>query len=259
MTDRRSEYAAAQQRNFGALARAGRFPADFRHKPEARAFVREAVLASIESIESVAAAPAGSAAGGLRILDCGCGAGAWLDFIRSELTGRVAVPPRYYGFDLTPEMVHLARLRLPDLPPGRLRQGDILNPESYSFDAEEPRFDLIVCYDVVQQLPGDLQLPACETVAAHLADGGVALIFDRERNSLFGRVMGGAKFLRRHLKLPLVPAYYTAARYPPLNRFARALEQRGYRTGIQAASNGRRRAMTVRRPSGKPTVAPPAA
>ena len=116
---------------------------------------------------------------------------------------------------------------------------------------------------MVQQLPRDLQLPACEAVATHLGDGGVALIFDRERNSLFGRVMGGAKFLRRHLKIPLVPAHYTAARYPPLNRFARALEQRGYRTGIKASSNGRRRAMTVRKRCGKspvgPTVEPPAA
>ena len=141
MTDRRSEYAAVQQRNFGALARAGRFRVDFHHKPEARAFVRESVL---DALESIAAASAGSAEAGLRILDCGCGAGAWLDFIRNELRGRVAVPPRCYGFDLTVEMVNLARLRLPDLPPGRLSQGDILDPGSYSFDAEEPRFDLIV-------------------------------------------------------------------------------------------------------------------
>ncbi len=246
MTDRRSEYAAVQQRNFGALARAGRFRAGFKHKPEARAFVRKSVLESIESIEAGGAARPAGATAGLKVLDCGCGAGAWLDFIRSELTGRVAVPPRCYGFDLTAEMVALARLRLPDLPPGQLRQGDILDPESYSFDPEEPKFDLIFCYDVVQQLPRELQLPACETMAAHLTDGGVALIFDRERNSLFGWVMGGVKFLRRYLKLPLVPAYYTAARYPPLNRFARALEQRGYQTGIKAASNGRRRAMTVR-------------
>ncbi len=238
MTGRPPEYAAVQQRNFGALARAGKFGLGFNHPPEAQAFVRESIAEALPS----------GAGSGLRILDCGCGAGAWLDFMRSQLSGRVAAPPRYYGFDLTAEMVDIARSRLPDLPPSQLRQGDILNPESYSFDHEEPKFDLIFCYDVVQQLPRELQLSACETMAAHLADGGVAVIFDRERNSLFGRAMGGVKFLRQYLGLPLVPAYYTAARYPPLNRIARALEQRGYQTGVKAASNGRRRAITVRKP-----------
>lgn len=238
MTDEPCEYKVVQQRNFGDLVRTGRFSTDFNHKPAAQSFVSESIAEAL---------PVGTESG-LRILDCGCGPGAWLDFIRGELNGKGDAPPRYYGFDVTEEMVDIARLRLPDLPPSQLRQGDILIPESYSFSNEKPEFDVIFCYDVVQQLPRDLQLPACETMAAHLADGGVAMIFDRERNSLFGRAMGCAKFLRRYMKIPLVPGYYTAARYPPLNRFARELRKGGYETTVKASSDRRRRVMTVRKP-----------
>lgn len=239
MGEEAREYAAVQQRNFGALVRAGRFGADFRHKPAAQAFVRECIVKAL---------PPAAAQSELRVLDCGCGSGAWLDFIIGELSGRVGAL-RCCGFDITEEMVEAARRRLPGLPPHRLRQGDILDPGSYSFDGEPPEFDLIFCYDVVQQLPRELQLSACETAAAHLAEGGVAVIFDNERNSLFGRGMGFAKLLRRRLGIPVVPAYFTAARYPPMRRFARQLRERGYETEIEAAPNRRKWALVVRRPS----------
>lgn len=233
-------YEAVQQRNFGDLVLAGRLGTDFHHKPEAQVFVRNTLAAILPSVAS--SSP--------RILDCGCGTGAWLEFIRDELRDWADIPsPRYYGFDLTKEMIDVARQRLPDLAPHHLRQGDILAVESYAFDLQELRFDVIFCYDVVQQLPPPLQFHACETIAAHLADGGVAVIFDQERHSLFGRIMDFAKFLRRYLGIPIPPSYYTVARYPPLKRFACRLREAGYGTTVRVAPNGRKRAMVLWYPS----------
>lgn len=232
-------YEAVQQRNFGDLVRAGRFGTDFRHKPEAQAFVRNNLAALLPSVAS--SSP--------RILDCGCGTGAWLEFIRDELRDWADISPRYYGFDLTEEMIDVAWQRLPDLAPSHLRQGNILTAASYAFDVQDLGFDVIFCYDVVQQLPPHLQFQACETVAAHLADGGVAVIFDQERHSLFGRIMGFAKFLKRYLGIPLQPTHYTAVHYPPLKRFARRLREVGYGTTVRVAPNGRKRAMVIWHPS----------
>lgn len=239
LPDEARAYRAVQRRNFGRLVRAGSYGPDFDHKPAARAFVKSC----FDDIRRVVARPR------LRLLDCGCGPGAWLDFIRRELDAERGASCRYYGFDLTPEMIEVARQRLPALPAGRLRQGDVTAEESYTFDGEEPLFDIIFCYDVVQQLPPELQFPACETMARHLRDGGVALIFDQDRHSAFGRGMACAKLVTRSLGIPLVPPHYTAARYPPLKRFARRLAARNYRTALKIAPNKRKRALLVRRAS----------
>lgn len=230
-----SDYQAVQTKNFGALVRAGSYGLDFDHKPEARAFVRDCINETFPF----------NGASRPRILDCGCGSGAWLDFIRRQLRSRDESSCRYYGFDLTPEMIEVARKRIPELPPSRLRQGDITAAESYMFDSEEPLFDVIFCYDVVQQLPQQLQFLACETMATHLRDGGVALIFDQDRNSAFGRAMACMKFITRYFRIPLVPPHYTAARYPPLGRFARMLEAQGFRTNIKIGPKRRRRVLVI--------------
>ncbi len=239
MTGRFCKYEAVQRRNFRELVHAGAYGVDFDHKPEAKAFVK----GCINDLFPVAT---GS---GLRILDCGCGSGAWLDFIRGELDCKGDLLHRYYGFDLTSEMIEVACRRLPEFPPTRLHQGNIIAAESYVFDDEEPLFDLIYCYDVVQQLPLRLQFRACETMAEHLRNGGVAIMFDQDRHSSFGRAMGCAKFVTRYLKIPLVPPHYTAARYPPLRQFARRLRESGYETTIKVAPNGRKRALVVQLPS----------
>lgn len=49
----------------------------------------------------------------LSILDCGCGVGPWLEFIAG--LAPACHQDRLYGFDLTPELVELARQRLADL------------------------------------------------------------------------------------------------------------------------------------------------
>lgn len=63
----------------------------------------------------------------LSILDCGCGVGPWLEFIAG--LAPACHQDRLYGFDLTPELVELARQRLADCRLTTLiSQGDILNP-----------------------------------------------------------------------------------------------------------------------------------
>src|SRR3546814_19222585 len=55
-------------------------------------------------------------------------------------------------------------------------------------------------------------------MVAALAPGGVAVIFDNEADSRFGRRMALRKLVTRYSGLPLVPRYYCNAAYPPLAR-----------------------------------------
>lgn len=167
----------------------------------------------------------------------------------ASLTGRVVHGHRYYGFDLTPEMIETARRRPAEFPLARLHRGDIIAPESYVFDGEEALYDVIFCYDGVQRLPPRLQFRACQTIAEHLRDGGVAVIFDQDRHLLFGRARGCLKFVTRSLRIPLAPPHSAAARYPPLGQFARRLEESGYQTALKIAINGRKRALVLHVPS----------
>src|SRR3546814_4566642 len=106
-------------------------------------------------------------------------------------------------------MVEVAQEKLRGLAaPGDLRRGDLLEPQSYAFDAAGGGFDLIFTYDVVQQLPRARQAEACHGMAAALAPGGVALIFDHEADSRFGRRLALRKPLTRYCGLRLVTRYY---------------------------------------------------
>jgi len=232
-------YEATQRRTFGRLVRAGVYGTGFEHSAKAKNFVRNCLRTWVPV--------AGDR--GLRILDCGCGTGVWLDFIRGELERGGDSSHQYYGFDLTPEMIEVAHERLRTIPPAHLRIGDIMAAGSYAFDGEASLFDLIFCYDVVQQLPPQLQLQACEMMTAHLTTNGTVLILDQDCHSLFGRAMGYANLLKHRFGLPLLPTHYTATHYPPLGKLAHRFAGRGWRTGIVSSPNGRKRALTIQRSS----------
>src|SRR3546814_8250178 len=62
-------------------------------------------------------------------------------------------------------------------------------------------------------------------MVAALAPGGVAVIFDNEADSRFGRRMALRKLVTRYSGLPLVPRYYCNAAYPPLARIQKQIAE----------------------------------
>lgn len=201
---------AARRESFNSLVDEGVYSDDFDHPPALKDFVQRMLAAH---------APRGHSDGPLRLIDCGCGTGLWLDFVSKQVAtageGLLAC-----GFDLSDGMVALAQRRLAD---AHIQQGDLLDPAAYRFDVATAGFDLLFAFDVVQQLPPRHQLAACRLMAQQLAPGGVALIFDHDKASPYGRAMGRKKFITRYLGVPLLPRYYCDARYPPLARFAQQL------------------------------------
>ncbi|TQF00119.1 MAG: methyltransferase domain-containing protein [Spiribacter salinus] len=226
---------ATQTQAFGQLVRSGVFDSGFRHAEPQREFFSRVCGEALERLPSREP---------VRVLECGCGSGAWLECLGSLApTGKLAL----YGFDLTAEMVDVTRERLAETtPPERIRRGDILDPAAYAFDEAADGFDLIVAYDVVQQLPRQRQAEACRRMLAHLRPGGVALIFDHERWSRYGMRMGWRKAATRYLGLHLVPRYYCNAHYPALNRIASRLgSEAGMRIRMHADAEGRKRALEL--------------
>src|SRR3546814_12322438 len=58
-----------------------------------------------------------------------------------------------------------------------------------------------------------------------LAPGGVAVVFDNEADSPFGRRMALRKLVTRYSRLPLAPRYYCNAAYPPLARLQKQIAE----------------------------------
>jgi len=239
-------YRDVQASAFGDLVNQGVFSERFEHAGAQKDFFRDAMESALGKVRCD---------GPPRVLDCGCGPGAWLDYL-----GEVEALPddaRLYGFDLTREMAEVARKRLEKkVPADHIATGDVLDDDSYQLIGEEAKYDLIFTYDVVQQMPRKLQYAACESMLRHLADGGCLVVFDHDSESEYGRRMGRRKFITRYFGIPLVPRYFCNARYPALARFARKLQDTGrFVTEMRVAPNGRKRALTVRHadgPAGNP-------
>jgi hypothetical protein len=70
-------------------------------------------------------------------------------------------------------------------------------------------------------------MESCRVVLDSVAGGGVALIFDNDAESPFGRRMALRKFLTRYCGLQLVPDYYCNASYPRLERLRQKLQREG--------------------------------
>jgi 2-polyprenyl-3-methyl-5-hydroxy-6-metoxy-1,4-benzoquinol methylase len=207
---------ATHKESFAELIQRGVYSVDFEHSAQARRFVAECIQRIAATIQT--------SRNEIAILDCGCGIGAWLACVEDtdRLSGSTSL--QCYGFDLTPEMVEVARERLTGrVPRHNIREGDILDDTAYEFEGGPRLFDIVYAYDVIQQLPRADQLRGCMTMVKHVAPGGVALIFDHERNSVYGAIMATKKLATKYLSIPLVPAFYLNARYPPLASFARQI------------------------------------
>jgi len=229
-----------QKESFDSLVDEGVYSVDFDHAPPAKAFVSD-------TLQRIALELKGRSP--VNVLDCGCGTGAWLAFIHAGLLQAGIADQRLCGFDLSGRMVDVARERLQGVArPADIRSGNVLERQSYAFSGLDSGFDLIFTYDVVQQLPRARQLEACRTIAGALSPGGIALIFDNDADTSFGRRMAVRKFLTRYCGLRLVPAYYCNASYPPLERIRRRIDgDPGLAVDIHLREDGIKRVMIVRR------------
>lgn len=205
-----------QRKSFDDLVDSGVYSAVFEHAPPAKVFVEDVLSEILRQFDRQKP---------LNILDCGCGTGTWLAFIHAHLSQRGVSVHRFCGFDLSSGMVEVAQQTLQGVAdPNDIRCDNVLDKDCFAFYGVEQGFDLIFTYDVVQQLPRARQLDACRAIADQLAPGGIALIFDNDSETKFGRRMGVRKFLTRYFRIPLVPRYYCNAAYPPLEKFRLRLD-----------------------------------
>lgn len=234
-----SDLPERQKASFDSLVDSGVYSAEFDHSAPAKAFVGKVLQEAVARL----------AQGPVNVLDCGCGTGAWLDFVRQQLLQTGRATHRLCGFDLSERMIDVAHERLRgSADASDVRQGNVLDPSSYVFAGLEGGFDLIFTYDVVQQLPRARQIEACFVIAAALAPGGIALIFDNDANTRFGRRMAMRKFLTRYFGLKLVPRYYCNAAYPPLDKFRIRIGQKAsLKADIVVRADGAKRALIVQR------------
>lgn len=235
--------AKSQVAAFSNLVRNGTYSEKFQHATPAKAFFQKVMTEVLQKLKTAGKTD-------LKIMDCGCGNGAWLDYLTELDEG--AMIGSIYGFDLTPDMVEVARLKLEGnglKPRLTLTTGDILDPASYSAGlGSQPGYDLIFTYDVIQQLPRNKQYNACELIISQLAPGGIAVIFDNDADSPFGKKMARKKFITRYFHIPLVPRYYCNAKYPPLKEFADDLAKSdALDVKIEVSENQMKRALILSR------------
>ncbi len=237
-----AENSELQRTSFNQLVDAGVYRKGFAHPEKRVAFFKSALAHALDLLPRE---------GALSVVDCGCGTGAWLSVAHEALTaaGREA---RLMGFDVSDGMVQVARQELSGIArESDLRTGDILAPDSFRFPDTDRGLDLIIVYDVIQQLPTGRQFEACTLVTKSLAPGGVAVIFDHDSHSLFGMRMGYRKFVTRRLGIPLVPDYYCNAHYPPLGSFAKKLnDTKGLSARIEVDSEKKKQALIIQRSGG---------
>lgn len=235
---RKPNYNEVQQQVFGNLIEQGIYSTNLNHSDQAKSFFTESMQYALAKLDTSKK---------LSILDCGCGTGAWLDFLHKMVLSKKVEEKCYYGFDLTPAMIDIARKKLSKyVPPDHFKEGDILKEDSYAFNGSNQKFDLIYTYDVIQQLPRRLQLTAFQAMFSRLAPGGVTVVFDHDKDSSYGRKMGWKKFVTRYLKIKLVPEFYCNARYPALGKLSRQIADMDlFSTVIRLAPDGGKRALII--------------
>lgn len=228
-----------QRRTFDSLVERGVYTADFDHAPAAKSFVASVVQEVAPQLPRRAP---------FSVLDCGCGTGAWLTFLHAQLSLAGITDLRLCGFDLSSRMAEVAREHLRGLASADdIRAGNVLERQSYAFEGLPTGFDLIFTYDVVQQVPRSRQVEVCEKIAAALAPDGLAMVFDNDGATRFGRRMALRKFVTRYCGLRLVPRYYCNASYPPLERIRRRLDATsGLRARMVVRADGIKRVMVVK-------------
>ena len=172
------------------------------------------------------------------VLECGIGTGFWLKLLQS-----VYHQCYFYGFDISKKILEIAQMNLTG---GSviLREGDILKDESFQYRGISS-FDIIFCYDVIQQLSDEDYMIAIQNMLNHLNHNGVAIIFDNEKYSLYGLIMSCKKLLTKFLRVPLVPYEICEVKYPPLRILNKQIQELGYKSQLYIAKNKIKRALVI--------------
>lgn len=136
-----------------SLVERGIYNEQFTHSPFAQSFVREILCKLINNNTR-------------RVLECGCGTGFWLRYI-STMYPHLDL----YGFDLNMKILIIAERVLKENKKIFLKEGDILSEASFVF-SDIKEFDIIFCYDVIQQLSEKDYFIAIRNILSHLSAGG---------------------------------------------------------------------------------------
>jgi 2-polyprenyl-3-methyl-5-hydroxy-6-metoxy-1,4-benzoquinol methylase len=113
------------------------------------------------------------------VLDAGCGPA-------SMLRDLLDLGPEFYGFDLTPEMVQVARdtFSKNNLPADRIWQGSVLDSAAYRHtESSRTNFDFALCFGVLPHIPQGEDATVLRNLTAAVAPGGRIAI--EARNQLF--------------------------------------------------------------------------
>lgn len=210
-----TDFFERQRRKFNSLVGSGSYQG-FRHSATAVTFVKNQLNRCMKRLDS--------RKDHLRILEVGCGPGYWLltgaDLAQSSSFKNIEL----YGFDLSEEMIDLARNNLTKLPhQSQLHVGNLMEESSFEFEGAN-EFDLIIVYDVIQQLPYRLHRAAVRTLLRRVASGGYLCIFDHDLFSSYGIRMSIKKFITKYLGVPLLPVEYCDAVYPNISGIKRIVD-----------------------------------
>ena len=211
-----TDFYERQRRKFNLLVGSGSYQG-FQHSATAITFVETQLKKCMERIACKN--------GHLRILEGGCGPGYWLltgaEIARSRGFNEIEL----YGFDLSDEMISLARSNLRKVPhQSYLHVGNLMEVNSYEFESAE-EFELIIVYDVIQQLPFHLHRAAVRTLLQRVASGGCLCIFDHDLLSSYGVRMSIKKFITKYFGIPLLPREYCDAVYPDVSAIKRMVRK----------------------------------
>jgi len=173
------------------------------------------------------------------VLECGIGTGFWIKLLFSRYPYL-----KFYGFDLSDKMIELAKKNLNFFSQILIKKGNILDTESFCFD-DVSIFDIIFCYDVIQQLSSEDYLKAIYQMLSHASKNGLVIIFDNEKFSFYSFKMTFKKMITKFLKIPLVPLEFCNVRYPSLNYLKKEIEKNGYECQLLVAPNRIKRALII--------------
>lgn len=222
MSVEKFDYIIKQREVFAAEAEKGTYGFSHFHSSKSRRFFLQILEHSLAGLWKTKET--------MRVLECGVGDGAWLETIMQE---RIWAPNEIAGFDLTPELVEISRERFRRMPKSQnsvvfLKTGDITDDNAYylSQKSTAKKFNLVFCYDVIQQLPDALRLIAVQRMVNWMADNGCAIVFDKHRWTIANLKMGIKKFITKFTGVKLVPKFYLQAHYPNMKQLAQLAEKK---------------------------------
>lgn len=117
--------------------------------------------------------------GAHKVLDAGCGPASMLRDLNELGATR-------YGFDLTPEMVDVAREILADqgVPANQIWEGSVLDPDAFrSLPGEVAGYDAVICIGVLPHVPEAADSKVLTNLCRAVRPGGLVAV--EARNQLF--------------------------------------------------------------------------